>query len=63
MPSHIFTRVGYWRESIAANRESARSPATRRSTGTTPSDYMVYAYLQLAQDEAARKAMAAFRRA
>ena len=24
MPSHIFTRVGYWRESIAANRESAR---------------------------------------
>jgi hypothetical protein len=24
MPSHIFTRVGYWKESIASNRESAR---------------------------------------
>jgi hypothetical protein len=25
MPSHIFTRVGYWKESIAANSASARS--------------------------------------
>src|ERR1700747_2093548 len=24
MPSHIFTRVGYWKESIASNQESAR---------------------------------------
>ena len=24
MPSHIFTRVGYWKNSIASNRESAR---------------------------------------
>ena len=24
MPSHIFTRVGYWNESIASNKESAR---------------------------------------
>src|SRR5215813_15431332 len=24
MPSHIFTRVGYWKESIASNKESAR---------------------------------------
>ena len=24
MPSHIFTRVGYWKESIASNAESAR---------------------------------------
>ena len=24
MPSHIFTRVGYWTESIASNTESAR---------------------------------------
>ena len=25
MPSHIFTRVGYWKESIASNTDSARS--------------------------------------
>ena len=24
MPSHIFTRVGYWKESIASNAEAAR---------------------------------------
>ncbi|MGY8683236.1 helix-turn-helix domain-containing protein [Bradyrhizobium sp. UFLA05-153] len=24
MPSHIFTRVGYWKESIASNVESSR---------------------------------------
>ena len=61
MPSHIFTRVGYWKESIAANRESARVSGDAVFDGHHASDYMVYAHLQLAQDAAARQAMAASR--
>ena len=57
MPSHIFTRVGYWRESIASNRESARVAGDATFDGHHASDYMVYAYLQLAQDAAAQAAM------
>ena len=57
MPAHIFTRVGYWKESIDANRESARVAGDASFDGHHASDYMVYAHLQLAQDEAARKAM------
>ncbi len=57
MPAHIFTRVGYWKESIGANRESARVAGDATFDGHHASDYMVYAHLQLAQDEAARKAM------
>src|SRR5262249_23958823 len=48
---------GYWRESIAANRESARVAGDATFDAHHASDYMVYAHLQLAQDEAARKAM------
>jgi tetratricopeptide (TPR) repeat protein len=57
MPSHIFTRVGYWQDSIASNTASARAAKAGRETGEQlhASDYMVYAYLQTAQDEAARK--------
>jgi hypothetical protein len=61
MPSHIFTRVGYWKESIAANRESARVSGETVFDGHHATDYMVYAHLQLAQDAAARQAMAASR--
>jgi hypothetical protein len=57
MPSHIFTRVGYWQESIAANRESARIGGDATFDAHHASDYMVYAHLQLAQDAAAAKAM------
>src|SRR5436309_6273588 len=56
MPSHIFTRVGYWSESIASNQASVR--AARADKAATDQlhgqDYMVYAYLQLAQDNNAR---------
>src|SRR5439155_172981 len=57
MPSHTFTRVGYWQNSIDSNRAAA---AASRRVGQTAeelhaSDYQVYAYLQTAQDEAARK--------
>lgn len=55
MPSHTFTRVGDWEDSIDANLAAA---ASARSAGQTPeelhaTDYMVYAYLQTAQDHAA----------
>lgn len=52
MPSHIFTRVGYWKESVAANIASKKAAEADREQGGQfhASDYMVYAYLQLAQD-------------
>jgi Tfp pilus assembly protein PilF len=56
MPSHIFTRVGYWKESIAANTASVRAAKADKEYGDQlhGQDYMVYAYLQLAQDKNAR---------
>jgi tetratricopeptide (TPR) repeat protein len=55
MPSHIFTRVGFWRESVASNQASvaaARGDALYTLHGW---DYMVYAYLQMANDATAEK--------
>jgi hypothetical protein len=59
MPSHTFTRVGAWQDSIDANIKSAE--AARRDKAAAEElhalDYQVYAYLQTAQDAAARKSM------
>lgn len=57
MPSHTFTRLGDWQASIVANIASA---AAARNEGQPvdelhASDYLVYAYLQTAQDGAARR--------
>ena len=49
MPSHIFTRLGYWDESIAANRKSAAAEPDSNAA-VHPNDYMVYAYLQQGRD-------------
>lgn len=56
MPSHIFTRVGYWKESIAANAASVDAAKSNNEIGDQlhGQDYMVYAYLQLGQDKEAR---------
>jgi len=56
MPSHIFTRLGYWQESIASNIESGRvaKEAGDLSDQLHSMDYLVYAYLQLGQDAKAR---------
>jgi Tfp pilus assembly protein PilF len=56
MPSHIFTRVGYWKESIASNDASARSAKAGKEFHDQlhAMDYLVYAHLQLAQDKQAR---------
>jgi tetratricopeptide (TPR) repeat protein len=57
MPSHIFTRVGEWTDSVATNRRSA--DAAKRSNDPDDAlhalDYMTYAYLQLGRDSDARK--------
>jgi tetratricopeptide (TPR) repeat protein len=56
MPSHIFTRVGYWKDSIASNLASvnAAKAAIESVERFHGRDYMVYAYLQLGQDKDAR---------
>ena len=59
MPSHIFTRVGSWQESAATN---VRSKDVAKAAGDADEayhavDYMVYAYLQLARDGEARRAI------
>ena len=59
MPSHTFTRLGYWQDSIETNIASAQ--AARRDGATAEElhamDYQTYAYLQMAQDAAARRLM------
>lgn len=69
MPSHIFVRLGMWREAIASNLASAetdirqqRARAAAAGLPTPPTgfnqlhavDYLAYAYLQTAQDDKAR---------
>jgi hypothetical protein len=67
MPSHIFTRLGLWDDSIASNTASAKSAIAQaqrlRGGGGAfdqlhAIDYLVYAYLQQAQDKSALKALA-----
>jgi tetratricopeptide (TPR) repeat protein len=63
MPSHIYTRLGMWEESIhsnAASAEASRAYAARFHPGATyfeelhALDYLVYAHLQRGEDTAAR---------
>src|SRR5262249_55322680 len=66
MPSHIFSRVGLWPEMVESNRASylAAKGELRETTlgvGTYDAlhamDYMVFAYLQQAQDRAAKQSV------
>lgn len=59
MPSHIFTRVGHWRDSIASNATAARIAKINKDPDEQLHfmDYLVYAYLQLGQDKKARAAI------
>ena len=66
MPSHIFTRLGLWNESIKSNIDSANS-AVCYAESVNPDanwvseihalDYLVYAYLQLGDNAKARLEM------
>ncbi len=63
MPTHIFTRLGLWDESVQSNLTSAAS-AKNRAARMNPGagsydelhadDYLVYAWLQQANDDRAR---------
>lgn len=65
MPSHIFTRLGKWQDSVDANRQSlaaAQDYALRHwgegvawDQSLHAMDYLEYAYLQLRQDHAAKQ--------
>jgi len=56
MPSHIFIRLGLWQESIQSNVASAASAKAAASSKDYlhALDYLVYAYLQGAQDQKAK---------
>src|SRR3989441_3886324 len=54
MPSHIFTRRGYWQEAIDANLASVASVGNHFDQ-LHALDYLTYAYLQTAQDAAAKR--------
>lgn len=56
MPSHTFTRLGMWEESVDANRQSMRSALASGSIAEAlhASDYVVYAYLQLGRESEAK---------
>ncbi len=56
MPSHIFTRVGAWQESVASNLRSAIVAKAEKEfvQQLHAMDYLVYAYLQLARDADAK---------
>jgi hypothetical protein len=60
MPSHTFTRVGDWEESIKTNIASAAAAQKEGSTSEElhAIDYMTYAYLQTGQDRAAQQLLA-----
>jgi len=61
MPSHIFTRLGLWQESIDSNLASAASAEKNNAPGNElhAKDYLIYAYLQGAQDREAKRALEA----
>ena len=57
MPSHTFTRLGHWKDSIDSNTASA-AEARRLKVAFEElhaMDYQMYAYLQLAQDASAKQ--------
>jgi tetratricopeptide (TPR) repeat protein len=59
MPSHTFTRVGLWKESVATNIKSAAEAEKTGGVGEAlhALDYQTYAYLQMAQDAQAKAAL------
>jgi hypothetical protein len=67
MPSHIFTRLGMWNETIQSNQASAEA-SRRYAAEHHPDaasfeelhalDYMMYGYLQTGQDAKARELLA-----
>ncbi len=61
MPSHIFTRLGLWRDSIASNRAAQAAAHAQGDQGEElhAMDYLTYAYLQQGQESDAARVIAA----
>jgi tetratricopeptide (TPR) repeat protein len=63
MPSHIFVRLGQWKETAELNERSAdaarQHPVNGRTSLHYPHalDYMMYAYLQMGQDAEAQRTL------
>ena len=61
MPTHIYTRLGLWDESISANERSAAAGVAHAEPGKVSNhylhalDYLTYAHLQRAEDAEAEK--------
>jgi tetratricopeptide (TPR) repeat protein len=61
MPTHIFTRLGLWQDSIDWNKRSAAAAWRNKVNGEITMhyphalDYLAYAYLQQARDEKAKE--------
>ncbi len=55
MPSHIFTRLGLWDDSITSNLAARKAAHQQGDTGEElhAMDYLVYAYLQSGRDKEA----------
>lgn len=65
MPSHIFTRLGLWQESIGSNIAAAQAAAKATEAHEADADYQLhamdflnYAYLQSGQEAKARQVLA-----
>ena len=63
MPSHIFTRLGYWDDSIASNGAAREAARAEGDVGEElhAMDYLVYAYLQRGRDADAERVVADLR--
>jgi tetratricopeptide (TPR) repeat protein len=59
MPSHIFTRLGLWDDSIQSNLAAIKAAHNQGNTGEElhAMDYLVYAYLQSGRDQDAALAI------
>lgn len=59
MPSHTFTRVGMWEESVSTNERSHQAAMATGSTAEAlhAMDYAMYAFLQMGKEAEARKVL------
>ena len=62
MPSHIFTRLGLWQESIDSNLASSAAAQKFNAPGNElhAKDYAIYAYLQGGRDGEAKRMLETF---
>ena len=59
MPSHIFTRLGLWQDSIASNLAAGKAAQEQHDLGEElhSMDYLAYAYLQLGRYDDAHQVL------